>query len=561
LIGLDKKQKSFLKLERYYNVEIIEINTLLEIDDKLKYLNRTFNGVLRCKKIDILSGLVHAIRSNKLLVVDESSASVSNLYSNNGEGIIIVESENDVSEIFIVIYACSVKADIKFIRSIPHTELRDLKQKLYSWKRDDSYGAYLSFNTRILDSLSGVEFNKYGYATFFTDGIPYGVAFNKIVRCSHVLRSITVDIFIFNNIFYEQNNDQLGSALIFSPQPENLGEQTKAEVKHVDKVLTRMNYFLKNLIGKQATVKTFDNYVGHYPFDVLHICSHGGKIDGYYVVQEFVDREGKQHVVEYDEIVGFSPDGRNYVNVARKMIFRFFDGYVWKSEELENLDYPQYVYKDMFKALYEDEEEKNITRNKMDYLVEDSCHVQCYDDIHQGQFISIASQGLPFIFNNSCTSWEEFPQHLIAAGCRAYVGTLWNINNEIAVNSSSLFYNHVFNSTILDAFQIMSDSIQNDKYEDIYIFCGLHFSTIKKCSFNSKENVQKELLVALNRWIKYTKEKKSVELVSSAVKIIKFLNKELTPYFRNPNVMKALVWSALVIHDLELQLREHGTDI
>jgi hypothetical protein len=56
LIGLDEIQKSFLTLDRYYRAEFIEINTLTDIDEKLKYLNKTFNGFYYCKKIDILKG-------------------------------------------------------------------------------------------------------------------------------------------------------------------------------------------------------------------------------------------------------------------------------------------------------------------------------------------------------------------------------------------------------------------------------------------------------------------------------------------------------------------------
>lgn len=553
LIGMDDKQKSFLKIERYYKVEFIEINTLTNLDNKLKFLNRTFEGEYYCNKTDILKGLAQAIKSNKLLIVDESVSALSDFYNHTGEGIVVVEFEGDISEVFIVNYACSIKADIKFVQPYDHTELRDIKQKLYKWKREGSYGAYLSCNSAILDSVADIKFDTYKFATFFTDGIPYGVILNEQVPCSHVLRSVNVDIFIFNNILYEQSSFHLGSALIFSPQPEDLGEHTKAEVGLANKMLTEMNMFVKNLVEKQATVKAFDNYVGQYPFDILHICSHGGKFDGYYVIQEFADRDGNQHVIEFEEIVGFSPDKGNYVNVTSKKIFRYFDGFVWRSEELAKQEYPQYVYKDLCKALRADE--ANITRKRVDYLIEDSCHVQCYDDIHQGQFNSIASQGLPVIFNNSCTSWEEFALHVIAAGCRAYIGTLWNINNEIASQSSSLFYSHVFNTTILEAVQGMLSSIDNEKYKDIYIFCGLHFSTIKKGASNSKDNVREELLIALDRWVRYTMEKRAVELLDSALKVIKFLNRELTSYYTNPEVMKALVGSALVINELEEKLK------
>lgn len=55
----------------------------------------------------------------------------------------------------------------------------------------------------------------------------------------------------------------------------------------------------------------------------------------------------------------------------------------------------------------------------------------------------------------------------------------------------------------------MLASIDNDKYEDIYIFCGLHFSTIKKSTLTARHHVREELLKVLDRWIIYQKDKTS----------------------------------------------------
>ncbi|WP_419886047.1 hypothetical protein [Paenibacillus sp. B-A-8] len=556
LIGLNEVQKSFLNIEQYYKVNFIEINTISELEDKLKFLGRLFDGNFYCKKNDIAKALCHSLQYNKLLVVSETAQPVTSLIDNGGDGIVVLESKNDISELITVIYASSIKADLKFVRSYHHSEIMELKNKLYKWKREFSYGSYIFFNNTISDSLTDVDFTMYQYATFFTDGIPYGVIYNSTVPCSHVLQTVSVDIFLFNNILYEQSNLHMGSALIFSPQPEDLGEQTAVEVEKVNNSLAKVNFSNKNLLKKKATVKALDNFVGHYPYDILHICSHGGRIDGYYVVQKFLDRNGREHTVEYDEIAGFSPDGKEFVNVTRKIIYRFLDDLVWRSKELEEQNYPDYVYKDLLKSITDDK--INVQRTKVDYPIEGSCHVQCYDDIHQGQFSSLASHGSPFIFNNSCTSWEEFALHLLNSGCRAYIGTLWNISNEVAVTSSEIFYNTVFKSSILDAFQIMISSIDNDNYKEIYIFCGLHFSTIKKSSNNSLYNLREKLLISINRWIRYSVQTKSFEYRKSALSVIKFLNKELVPFYSNDRVIEALIGSACFIHDFEKQLEDES---
>jgi len=518
------------------------------------FLNKQFNGVLYCLRTEISRGLLYAKNENKLLIVDETAPSLNDFIKSKGEGLIVIESKNDISDIIIVNYAFSVNADIKFTNDLQPSEVKDLKDKFVKWKRDESYGAYLSILNIINELMKNIKVDNYSYLTFFTDGVPYGAFFNSIIPCSHVLRSITIDLFIFNNIFFEQYEHYFGSAIVFSPNPPDLATYTKMESEKVCNTLKNFNLLVKKLLDKNATVEAFDSYVGYYPYDILHICSHGGETDGYYVVQEYTDREGIRHTVEYEEVVGFSPDDGEYVNVVSKKIFRYFDGHIWKSEELENQKYAQYVYSDMFKALCDKEERSEITRKKIDYLIESSCYIKCYDNIHQGQFHVLASQNYPFVFNNTCNSWGEFETQLIAGGCRAYIGTLWNVGNETATSSSHIFYSNAFDSNIINSFNSMVNAIDSDKYKDIYLFCGLHFASLKRPSNLSNEKIIKELAVSLSRWLEKSSNKKSQEVLRNTIKIIQFLCKELTPYHDIPGIIELIVRSVKVCYYLKSKL-------
>lgn len=554
LVGLSDLQKKYLNLEKYWKVTFIEINCMSDISEKLKFLNKQFNGTFYCQRNEISRGLFCAKNEDKLLKVDDNAPSINDYIENNGEGILFIESKNDLTDMIIINYAFSINVDVKFIHELKATEIKDLRKRLIEWKRDKSYGAYLNISTTINEFIKDINIKKYKYITFFTDGVPYGVFFNSIIPCSHVLRSITVDLFIYNNIFYEQYDNYFGSAIIFSPNPPDLSVFTKMESEKVCNILKESNLFVKKLLNKNATVEAFDSHVGYYPYDVFHICSHGGETDGYYVIQEFKDRNGERHVIEYEEVVGFSPDEGEYINVVSKKIFRFFNGFIWKSDELKNQNYPQYVYDDMFKALYNEEEGAGITRTKIDYLIEGSCYVQCYDDIHQGQFHALASQNYPLIFNNTCNSWEEFATHLIAGGCRAYIGTLWNIGNESATSSSQKFYNNVFDMNIINAVNIMNNEIHNDKFKDIYLFCGLHFASLKKPPNLSEERVIRELAVSLKRWLDHNYNQKSPQVIRNSIKIIQFLCKELTPYFELPGIIELLVRASRLCNYLKGRL-------
>ena len=70
--------------------------------------------------------------------------------------------------------------------------------------------------------------------------------------------------------------------------------------------------------------------------------------------QEFKDRDGRDHTVEYFEVVSFSLEGAvdpDKVKVERKMIFASFDGLPWTQRPLSL--YPRYVGDDLMHTLRE----------------------------------------------------------------------------------------------------------------------------------------------------------------------------------------------------------------
>lgn len=555
VVGLDENQLSYLELENYFKLKIVYINSNDEILEKLAFIGYDYKGILKCKREDIANGLYIAKKNNMLLMTDESSDKVDSLIQYSGNGIIIVEKNNDLSDIIITNYAVATGADIKFINAVDESQIDDFNLNLLKWKRDNSYGSYLRIERFVNEVLGEIGLEKYKYITFFTDGIPYGVLFNEITCCSHVLRSIAEDVFIFNNLLYETIDTGFDSALIFSPEPIDLGDLVVDEANTVKTLLSNNKFWVKLLRKNQATVKAFDQNVGNYPYDILHIVSHGGETKGYYVEQEFFDRNGEKHKIEYEEVVGFSPEDSKVVQVTSKQIFKYFDNLPWRSKELEDKNYPKYVYDDMLKAITDKTNDAKINRVKVDYLIEKSCHVQCYDSIHQGQFHFVASNNTPLIFNNTCTSWKEFSTQLIAAGCRAYIGTLWNINNEVAFNSAKLFYSKVYDIPIISIVNEMLKNINNEKYKDIYIFCGLHFSTLRKPKVKSNEKIFNELIYALNRWNLYISAPKEKSLLINAIKIIKFICIQLTPYYMRPGVMELIVKSLLLSDYIEKNIK------
>ncbi|PKM93524.1 MAG: hypothetical protein CVU84_15210 [Firmicutes bacterium HGW-Firmicutes-1] len=558
LVGLSEEQKKYLKLEKYWKVTFFDIHSINEINDKLKFLNKQFKGFFNCNRADISKGLLHAKDNNKLLVVDNAAPRISDYIKREDKekGLIVLESKNDVLDIIILNYAYSVNADVKLINHFNPSEIKEIRSNFIKWKRDQSHTAYLRIRTYIENIFEDINVADYEYLTFFSDGIPYGVFFNSVIPCSHVIRSNTLDIFLYNNIIYEQFNNNFDSAIVFSPELSDLN-YTKKEHIEVCNSLLDARFFVKKLINKYAKVEAFSYYGSHYPYDILHICSHGGQIDGYYVVHEFTDRMGINHTIEYEEVVGFSLDEqeKDYVNVVSKKIFKFFDNLIWDSDELDNENYPKYIYTDMFNSIRCEDENSKITREKID-LIETSCHVRCYDSIHQGQFHVLASQNYPFIFNNTCNSWPEFSDQLIASGCRAYIGTLWKIGDEIAACSANIFYRNAFNDNIINTANKMINSIEDEKYKDIYLFCGLHFSCLKVSKMLSKKKVIIELSRYLYQWLEKSQKENTQDVLLNTKKIIQFICMELVPYYELPGMVELLARAARTCFYLDGKLSD-----
>lgn len=524
LAGLTDYQKSLFDIiPKEYIVEISDIN---DIDIKIK---GNFVGEIICKENDLLFGLYNAKKTKKLLRIDNESSDIE-IDQLGGEGLIVIEQNKDINDIVAINYAISINSDIKVIPAFKKTEVQEISKELTEFnliKNGKLYKKHRQkFKKRIINKLGDLNIKNYSFITFFTQGIPYGYGLGNIIPMTHVLRW-TSSYFIFDNIFNEENKDFFYSSIIFSPETFNT-----EETGYVVNIFKKNNYYVKPIIKNNATVNNFDNYIGHFPYDVLHICSHGGEVSGYHLIQKFLDREGAEHTLECYEIVNFSPDddvdknNERLIKVCSKYIFQKFDGFEWMSSELEKQKIPRYVWEDFQTAMTEHKflEDKTI-RTPVKYTIPTSCHVQCIDNIHQCQFHYLAGQTAPFVFNNSCSSWYHIAYSLLGVGARGYIGTLWNIGNETAKQSAELFYNEVFSGNdIISSFFKMNKSIANNKYKNIYIYWGLHFSRINTSNKKSNIKMQRHLDHLLFSMLKKVKDPDSDEDVKkNSFSISKFL--------------------------------------
>jgi len=252
-------------------------------------------------------------------------------------------------------------------------------------------------------------------------------------------------------------------------------------------------------------------------------------------VQTFKDRVGGEHRVEYYEVLQIDPVDGKVARVTRKMIYHRFDGYRWGSDSLDR--FPQYVFVDMNLAMRANDE--GVIRVPVNYPIAFSCSIQCRDGLHQGAFQTLSDIGRPLVFNNTCSSSHELAPIFVDAGARAYIGTLWEVGNATATQAAKAFYSKALqDGNILSAFYEMVKQPTRKKDINVYIYWGLHFSTLRRPEQRSDEGIFGALMHSFLMWM--TKVSGSVDPVvkSHGMPILAFLYHQLLLNFTQERLDK-----------------------
>lgn len=528
LAGLDKNQKSYLNFLDRYN--IIEIDSIDDIEAAIGGVAYNKESYLLVRPREILQGLYLAGKSGLKLKLDILAGAL-NQYDDQGCGLVVVEDNGRASAVAAVNYAISIDSAFKAINQIPDNEIENIETLIEQWQDGDG-SKYDELITYLYRQLDGIDFLKYKFVTFFTEGAPYSLVISNQIPVTYVNLDFYPTIFIINNIYYEMNSS-IGSSIVFSPLEFGIDEETSFVIN----LFKDKNYWVRELIGKEASAYNIDMHVKEYPYDILHICSHGGEVKGYSNATTFIDRDGNEHTIEYDDVISYYPNpnrDEDLIKVEYKHFWRKFDGLVWRSEELKKLNHPQYVFADMLKAIMGQDVPKGRHSGVPKVIVPDSCAIKCNVFAYQAIFNTIAGyHASPFIFNNTCWSWAGISDSFLNAGARGYIGTLWEIDNDIAKLSAEAFYRNLFENTISDSLHKAISHTKSTSSENIYIFWGLHFSTLKKADSvqTSRFNIADHLMQGFYSWRRYALGVHDATLKKNAIELSKWNSNELREYF------------------------------
>jgi len=518
LLRLTEIEKAYLAAHLPAEITI-EVDSAAQLWDRLGIAPQ-FQGEVRCKPDQAMRGLLKARFERKKLVFDDLADPLPSSRLAGNCGLIAIEEDGDLHDLAAINLAYSCGLDVVLLPPTDRKGLFSLPRDLNEWSRDRSHYAYQSWKRWTRAALRDIDFAAYCFATFFTTGLPYGLFLANSIPCSHVIKYLDAGVQILNAIALEHERPLFGSALLFSPQLF-----ASEEMNDIRTSCQTAGLRVKELLAAEATVENLSNFGGHYPYDVLHICSHGGETDGYFSQLTFQDRQGAEHLAEYYEVVGFGPVREDRVLVHAKVIFDKLDGHRWMSEPLST--FPKYVFEDLMKAIKEDSLH-TVVRAPHRSPIALSCHIQCHQSIHQGHFDHLSGFGNPILFNNTCSSSHELAINFLSAGARGYVGTLWRIDNEEAKQAAICFYRSVFQQhNVLIAFHEMLKSIETPKYSNVYVYWGFHFSTLKQPSEADEHAVLGALMFLWHLWLNKVATTKDEVVKRMSVPILRFIAQQI----------------------------------
>lgn len=108
------------------------------------------------------------------------------------------------------------------------------------------------------------------------------------------------------------------------------------------------------------------------------------------------------------------------------------------------------------------------------------------------------------------------------------------------MRASRTFYDSLFNGTVLRAIHTAIKAISEQHSKDIYIYWGLHFTSLcaGQSAEESRQEVFQELLLSLGGWKDQIENSQSAEVRESATRVLKSVLHELNTNFEPEDLKK-----------------------
>lgn len=478
LANLNNKLTEYIK--RQLNLsesKYIYIKKRSEIKRIRDFFNLTCYGVLECppEEEKIAYALLQAKRNNLQLII-KNGVVYEPEFTSKRTSLIESDSCKGMNSVVLANYAYSIDSDLHFFNNdlnFSPIEIDSLIEDSRQTGKRGEIARNLSeeIKSELSSKLSNIK--DYGFVTFFTTELHYGYFFPEIPS-SHIYNDLLTSHFLARSISQPKIN--VNSALLV-----DAGFFKDSETDTLNDILSQKEVFIKELREHTFTNLELDNTIQFFPYDFLHICSHGGLPEGMRFKIKFNDSKGCDHIITVDLLDSFDPtnegEGDNrIINVKTFYEFIDLDGKPWYLKEYKKGSSKSVVedFLAIGRGNWEVLEKSNGSRMRHCNIISTKDPLGPYNPMLH----SISDPfSMPFIFNNACFSTFTLGINFIFAGASFYIGTIRAVNNSDAIKVANLFYEKTIIEQKTFAISLWEAQRESDLIAEDYVHTsvGCHF--------------------------------------------------------------------------------------
>lgn len=369
-------------------------------------------------------GLLTALYSGQLIEFADKESPHDAVPSKSGH-LVICEAREPLSEVIAANYAYALSAGLHIFDETDEVEGKTLLEAFYSIDAPGVNAAAerARVSARMRELVGTVDLPANGSLTFIVRQLPIGVAFPELPG-THLFTYPDLGRAVVNGFAAEQPGTRgTNVAVLVNPQ-----KVTAPEIEAAAKLLPERKIFVRGYEGGGANVRAVSEMVDLFPYDLLLFATHCGDASGYRWTYEYRDSEDIDRKLVVDVAIGVGhTDDEDILRVMQYYRFHSLDGVDWNDPVAKADLYVGSAIRDWSERV-RDKAFEPVHKESLDRVL-GSAVLAMADNNYLPMPRALACEGSPIIFNNACVSWHELAGRFMFANARAYIGTLYPVND------------------------------------------------------------------------------------------------------------------------------------
>jgi hypothetical protein len=412
--------------------------------------------------------------------------------------LVVCEQGEELSEVIAANYAYALGADLVLVPERTRDEAEEFLERFYSANEPGvPTTLVLEELARELRELAGdIPVPRGGSITFICRDHPYGFGFSE-VPSTHLFTYPDLGIAVVHG-FAAERPEARGVQVAALVDP---GTTDAPEIDAAATSLSERGKFVRVYRGPRADVRSINDMMELFPYDLLLIATHCGDSDGYRQTYDFKDSEGRSRTLVVDVALGVGrTDDRDLLQVTEFQHFVSLDGVDWNDPRKKDKLYVGTAMND-YHRLIQPPNGLRPTKSETIRRVRGSSAMKMFDNNLIALPRTLAAETTPIIINNACVSWHRLAGNFMFGGARAYVGSLVPVLPFEAQDIVTRVLGKHFGKPLAHAFwAAQCDSYGKNSIRRPYIVMGVYPQTLRGKIGDVPRHIVRQLEDGLRRW-------------------------------------------------------------